>query len=107
MTLHPSYGPMPPHIMQDAIQAPYGKACLIIREYDPLFGLRGSGKKLFKARVVRSVTRQDYACVELIADDEKQAQKQLHAKDWDRFDWSEGDEGDYDCEIENIEEMGP
>ncbi len=107
MTTHPSYGPMPPHIMQDAIAAPFGKAALIIRKYDPLFGLRGSGMKRFRAKVSRKRVREEMAMIEVIADTKEQVEAQIGHMNWHGFHWDEGSSYEEESNIDNIQEVQP
>lgn len=105
---HPSFGIIPPDEFAKAVSAPHGEAGKIIRQYDPLWGLGGNGKKYkVKCTQYHTVKTLQECTVEVEAADEQGARKLIHGMDDSEFKWRDryDDEEDDDFEIESIEEI--
>lgn len=92
MSVNP-IGPLSPEEWQEAINAPYGGATLILRRHDPAWGLGDAEKapRKWKLKFTRETTSVAYATV--VATSEKEAEAEAEKIDTDKLDWDYDDEG--------------
>ncbi len=75
---HP-FGPLTPAEFQEAVDAPYGQAGVILRKHDPLWGrFKEPGQKIkWRAVFHQTVTMRAFATVEAGSEEEAQAAAEL------------------------------
>lgn len=92
MSVNP-IGPLSPEEWQEAIDAPYGHAAVILRRHDPAWGFSDPDKapKKWKVKFTRETEFTAYTTV--VATTEAEAQKLADEIDDGDLDWDYGDEG--------------
>jgi hypothetical protein len=70
MANDPSTGPMPRERLKELVDAPFGKAAEIIRQYDPMWGRRAGEKHEWLVRVERDGTGTGTAFIKAANQDE-------------------------------------
>lgn len=92
MSVNP-IGPLTPEEWQEAIDAPYGRAAVILRKHDPAWGFSDPDKapRKWKVKFTRETKFKAYTTV--VATTEAEAQKLTDEIDADKLDWDYDDEG--------------